>query len=230
MKIGSLAAYEWMVRTAIRRSVRTGLRGVWVRGAVPSGGAVIAPSHASWWDGYVLRELAWQIGQPFTVLMTGRQLANFPFLRFIGAIGDQELRPALRSLGAGHWLLVFPEAQIEPLGPLGKLQPGAAWLAQKSGAPLYPAALRVVMRGQTQPEAYLRFGAPVSSPELEEALRHELKLLDAELASSDPEQPLAGYLRMVGSRSFRADTPSLSARMLARLTRDWVKDGVVKER
>ena len=224
MKIGSPAAYEWMVRAAIRRSVRTGLRGVWVRGAVPSGGAVIAPSHASWWDGYVLRELAWQVGQPFTVLMTGRQLGNFPFLRFIGAIGDQELRPALRSLRAGHWLLVFPEGQVTPLGPLGRLQPGAAWLARTSGAPLYPAALRVVMRGQTQPEAYLRFGAAVSGPELADALRRELGLLDAELASSDPEQPLAGYLRMVGQGSFGADAPGLSARMLAWLTRDLVKE------
>jgi 1-acyl-sn-glycerol-3-phosphate acyltransferase len=224
MKIGSPAAYEWMVRSAIRRSVRTGLRGVWVGGELPSGGAVIAPSHASWWDGYVLRELAWQVGQPFTVLMTGHQLSNFPFLRFIGAIGDQELRPALRSLNAGHWLLVFPEGQIEPLGPLGALQPGAAWLARTSGAPLYPAALRVVMRGQTQPEAYLRFGQAVSGPELADALRRELELLDAELRSSDPEQPLAGYLRMVGRGSFGADAPGLSARMLAWLTRDFIKE------
>ncbi len=211
--------FAWTLRAAIRRSVRSGLRGVWVRGEVPLGAAVLAPSHHSWWDGYALREVAWQLGQPFQVLMTERQLENFPFLRLAGALGAGEVRPALRALGAGHWVVVFPEGRIEPLGEVRRVQPGAAWLAQRSGAALIPVALRVVLRGQQRPEAYLRFGAPVLAANLPEALRRELALLDAELSSSDPEEPLAGYLRWVGRAGFRADPPNLPARLPARLTR-----------
>lgn len=64
--------------------MRGSLGGVWVRGPLPGGGAVLAPNHHSWWDGYVLREVALACSQPFSVLMTGRQLARFPFLRRVG--------------------------------------------------------------------------------------------------------------------------------------------------
>ncbi|WP_420595670.1 lysophospholipid acyltransferase family protein [Deinococcus sp.] len=211
--------FEWMVRSSIRRSVRTGLRGVWVRGELPSGAAIIAPSHHSWWDGYALRELAWQLRQPFTVLMTERQLGNFPFLRSIGAIGTHELRPAVQALKSGHWLVVFPEGRIEPLGRLRQVEGGAAWLSKMSGAPIIPVALRVVLRGQPKPEAYLRFGRAAIGPELPNTLQHELDLLDAELSQQDPEQPLAGYLRLTGQSSLHDERIDLPTRLLARLTR-----------
>ena len=211
--------FEWMVRSSIRRSVHTGLRGIWVRGELPSGAAVLAPSHHSWWDGYALREVAWQMEQPFTVLMTERQLTNFPFLRLVGAIGAHELRPAVKALRDGHWLVVFPEGQIEPRGQIRRMEGGAAWLARISGAPVVPVALRVVMRGQPQPEAYLRFGRAVTGPELPDALQHELDLLDAELSQQDPEQPLAGYLRYAGRLPLHEAPPNLPTRWLARLTR-----------
>ncbi len=211
--------FEWTLRSSIRRSVRTGLRGVWARGELPAGAAVLAPSHQSWWDGYVLREVAWQLGHPFSVLMSERQLTTFPFLRLVGAIGAHNLRPALRLLKAGHWLVVFPEGQLEPHGVVRRVQPGAAWLAQASGAALIPVALRVVLRGQPRPEAYLRFGRAVTGPDLPEALQAELNRLDAELLGSDPEEPLAGYLRFTGGPSVRDGQPDLAARWLAHLTR-----------
>ncbi|GAA4004722.1 1-acyl-sn-glycerol-3-phosphate acyltransferase [Deinococcus rubellus] len=212
--------FEWTLRTTIRRQIRNGLRGVWVRGGLPAGAAVLAPSHQSWWDGYALREVAWQLGQPFGVLMSERQLTTFPFLRLIGAIGAHELRPALRLLQAGSWVVVFPEGRIETPGKVRRVQAGAAWLAGASGAALIPVALRVVLRGQPRPEAYMRFGQAVSGPDLPEALQAELELLDAELLGSDPEQPLAGYLRFVGGPSGRDGQPDLAARWLAQLTRE----------
>lgn len=211
--------FEWTLRSTIRRQIRSGLRGVWVRGEMPTGAAVLAPSHQSWWDGYVLREVAWQLGQPFGVLMSERQLATFPFLRLVGAIGAHELRPALRLLKAGSWVVVFPEGRIETLGPLRRIEAGAAWLAAASGAALIPVALRVVLRGQTRPEAYVRFGRAVAGPELKAALQHELDLLDAELLASDPEQPLAGYLRFMGGPSHTDGQANGPAKLLARLTR-----------
>ncbi|WP_407540532.1 lysophospholipid acyltransferase family protein [Deinococcus radiomollis] len=204
----------------VRRSVASGLRGVWVRGALPTAGAILAPSHQSWWDGYVLFDLCAALGQPYTVLMTARQLANFPFLKRLGAVPTTQPRPVLRSAQAGAWVVVFAEGELRPAGRLGPLHPGAGWLARKAGVPLMPVALRVVMRGQQQPEAYLRFAAPTNGSGLESALSRELALLDAELHNSDPEQPLAGYLRMSRVSGSQNERLAGLSRLLARVTGD----------
>jgi len=204
----------------VRRSVRSGLHGVWVRGELPAGGAVLAPSHQSWWDGYVLYELCGQLGQPYRVLMTARQLANFPFLRRLGAIADTQVRPALRAAQAGAWVVVFPEGQLRPAGALGPLRAGAGWLAAGAGVPLVPVALRVTMRGAQQPEAYLRFAPAVQAGELEAALTRELTQLDADLLSSDPEEPLAGYLRCSPHRGSQNERLAGMSRWLSRMTGD----------
>ena len=204
----------------VRRSVQTGLRGVWLRGQLPTGGAILAPTHHSWWDGYVLYELCAALGQPYTVLMTARQLANFTFLRRLGAVADTQVRPALRAAKNGHWVVVFAEGALRPAGQLGPLHPGAGWLARSAGVPLVPVALRVVMRGQQQPEAYLRFGRAVDAAGLQAALTRELSVLDAELASSDPEQPLAGYLRVSRPKGSQNERLAGASRLLAWVTGD----------
>jgi 1-acyl-sn-glycerol-3-phosphate acyltransferase len=204
----------------VRRSVASGLQGVWVRGNLPTGGAIIAPTHQSWWDGYVLYDLCAHLGQPYSVLMTARQLANFPFLRRLGAIADTQPRPALRAAKDGAWVIVFAEGKLRPAGPLGPLLPGAGWLAKAADVPLVPLALRVTMRGQQQPEAYLRFGGPVQADELETALTRELAVLDAELASSDPEQPLAGFLRVSKPKGSQNERLAGASTWLARISGD----------
>lgn len=207
-----------MLRASIRRSLRTGLGGVWMRGGWPSGGAVLAPNHHSWWDGYVLRELAWQAGAEARVLMQQRQLAHYPFLRRVGALGAGELRVAVRAARAGAWVVVFPEGALQPAGPPRELRPGAAWLARQAGVPLIPVALRVGLRGRPRPEAYLRFGLPTTAGGLAEALARELAALDADLAAGDPERPLAGYLHVSGAPLPDPARPGLASRLLARLT------------
>ncbi|WP_407569268.1 lysophospholipid acyltransferase family protein [Deinococcus altitudinis] len=204
----------------VRRSVRDGLRGVWIRGALPVGGAVLSPSHQSWWDGYVLYDLCAALGQPYSVLMTARQLDNFPFLKRLGAIPDSQPRPALRAAQSGAWVVVFAEGALRPAGRLGPLRAGAGWLAGRAGVPLVPVALRVTLRGQQQPEAYLRFGAPTDATGLEAALAHELALLDADLLGSDPEQPLAGYLRFSAPKGSQNERLAGASRLLARITGD----------
>jgi 1-acyl-sn-glycerol-3-phosphate acyltransferase len=206
--------------SVVRGSVASGLRGVWVRGTMPAGGAIIAATHQSWWDGYVLYDLCCRIGQGYTVLMTARQLANFPFLRRLGAVADTEVRSALRAAKGGNWVVVFAEGALRPAGTLGPLQPGAGWLAQSAGVPLVPVALRVVMRGQQQPEAYLRFGQAVDADELPQVLAHELTVLDAELQDSDPEQPLAGYLCLSRPKGSQNERLAGLGRLLATVTGD----------
>jgi len=211
-----------MLRASIRRSVQSGLGGVWVRGPLPpfgeSGGAVLAANHHSWWDGYVLRDLAWVLSADFRVLMLGRQLAHYPFLRRVGALGAGEVRAAVRGARAGAWVAVFPEGTIQPVGPLRDVRPGAGWIARQAGVPLVPVALRVILRGRPRPEAHLRFGPPTTPDALAGALSGELARLDADLAASDPESPLAGYLHLSGSKSPDLNRPDLPSRLLARLT------------
>lgn len=213
---------ELLLRASIRRSVRAGLGGVWLRGPLPPGGAVLAPNHHSWWDGYVTRELAWALGADFRLLVVERQLAQYPFLRRAGALGASEVRAAVRAAQAGAWVAVFPEGQIQPAGPLRELRPGAAWIARTAGVPLVPVALRVVLRGEQTPEAYLRFGpavsAGVAAVDLAGGITRELAALDADLAASDPEQTLAGYLRVAGRRAGKPERPGLPSRLLTRLT------------
>ncbi|MFB9991762.1 lysophospholipid acyltransferase family protein [Deinococcus oregonensis] len=213
-----------MVRRSIRRSVHRELAGVWVRGNLPAfgptGGAVLAPNHHSWWDGYVVLELATWAAADFRVLMTPHQLSRFPFLRRAGALAAGQVREAARFARTGSWVVVFPEGAVRPAGPVQDVRAGAAWVARTAGVPLIPVALRVVLRGAQQPEAYLRFGSPVSEALLPQALSRELALLDAELADADPEQPLAGYLRVCGRRVTPDDPVSLPARMLTWITGD----------
>ncbi|GBF07160.1 phospholipid/glycerol acyltransferase [Deinococcus aerius] len=215
--------FDWaaaLLRASIRRSVRTGLGGIWVRGPLPGAGAVLAPNHHSWWDGYVLREITWTLGLDYRVLMLGEQLARFPFLRRVGALGVGEVRPAVRAARAGAWVVVFPEGALHPAGPLREVRPGAAWIARSAGVPLVPVALRVVLRGGQYPEAYLRFGRAVGEAALPAALAQELAALDTDLADSDPEAPLAGYLRVTAGRASASDRVDLPSRALIWLTGD----------
>lgn len=222
MRKGTFLGWDWaeaVVRRSVRGSVRRGLADVYVRGPWPSGG-VLAPNHHSWWDGYLLRELAWQTGQPCTVVMTDEQLRRFPFLRRGGALGVRDLREAVRRAAQGSWVVVFPEGEIRPAGPPTALRPGAAWLARVAGVPLYPVALRLAVRGAERPEAFIRFGEAASPTALPVALGRLVAELDAELLTSSPDAPPGGYLRVVAGRGSRHDSVSVPARMLTWLTGD----------
>ena len=209
-----------LVRGSIRRSLRTDLAGVYVTGPLPLGGAVLAPNHQSWWDGYLLGELAWQLGHDCRVMMTGRQLARFPFLRRVGAIGTGEVRAGVRHAHQGGWVVLFPEGALQPPGPVGPLHPGAAWVARQADVSLIPVGLRVLVRGAQKPEAFVRFGLPVPPGDLPDALGRTVARLDADLHAADPDFPPAGYLRWVRGAASVHDRPPLPARWLTRLTGD----------
>ncbi|MFC4638155.1 lysophospholipid acyltransferase family protein [Deinococcus hohokamensis] len=210
----------WMVpllRRSVRTQLRRGLAGVWVRGQPPAGGAVLAPNHPSWWDGYLLAELAWQQAQPVRVMMDTAQLATFPFLSLLGARSPGDLRALARDARTGAWVIVFPEGEIRPAGRPGDLHGGAGWLARTSGAPLCPVALRVMVRAAPTPEAFVRFGAPCRPAELPARLQALVEAQDAELAQARPDQPPAGYLCRVRGQSARPDQDTLPVRLLRRL-------------
>ncbi len=202
------AAIAVVIPAVIAVSLRRGLAGVWVRdeAALPRGGVVVVANHHSWWDGYLAFLLARRLGRPLTVLMDREQLARFPFFRAHGAIAAHEVRRALRRLEAGHLVVVFPEGRLRAAGAPGELAPGAAYLSRRSGCPVVPVALRVVLRGGERPEAFVRVGRalpPGSDPpdaEVERTLAAVVARLDADLGTTDPEAEPAGYGRWLRGR------------------------------
>ena len=180
----------------IRRSLRRDLHGVYARGfsaKLPPSGALLAANHHSWWDVY----LAWLIGQklrrPLSGLILPETLAQFPFFRNIGAIPTTELREALRRLRRGELLIVFPEGELRAAGTVGDLQPGLGFLASRAGVPVYPVAIRAVLRGAQRPEVFIALGDAVLPDEVAGALNELLGGLERELACSNPEKPLPGF-------------------------------------
>jgi 1-acyl-sn-glycerol-3-phosphate acyltransferase len=112
-----------------------------------------------------------------------------------GAVGTDRLRAALDVLRSGGVLVLFPEGELRAPGPLGPVRPGAAWLAQRAGAPTLAVVTRVVLRGHQAPEAYLDISPAV--------LASRIEAVDAELAGADPSHPVPGYRPVVkGVRSW----------------------------
>ncbi len=200
-------------RFGIRRLVRGRLRGVWARGgpsglwepaddAPQVGGFVWAANHHGWWDGFVAAVPMWERARPLQVLVEPNSLARFSVLRRLGGVPANRVRDAVRTLRAGAAVVVFPEGELRPAGPLGPVRPGADWLVRASGRPAWAVATRVVLRGHQQPEAYLDF-EPVADRSVGDVLRGRLDALDAELAASDPRSPLPGFREVVrGARSW----------------------------
>lgn len=185
-----------MLPWVMRRSLRRGLRGVYVRGAwdaLPTDGVLFAANHHSWWDTYLLWLVGQRLKRPISGLMLTETLDRFPFFRAHGALPTTAVREALRRLERGELLLLFPEGGVRVAGGVERLEPGLEFLARRAGLPVHPVAFRVVLRGSQYPEAFLLLGEPVSPADVENALNSLLRRLEANLTAADPEAPVLGY-------------------------------------
>jgi 1-acyl-sn-glycerol-3-phosphate acyltransferase len=200
MRVGSTARRAAALGFCFDQMVRGGLRGVWLRGEVPPGGALWVANHHSWWDGFVANAVLRHLGHRPALVMDAENLRRFAFLRDAGALPADQPRTALTALRQGRTVIVFPEGRLRPPGPLGRLAPGAAWLARLSGKPVVVAATRTVLRGDQKPEAYVDL-SPCADDQIADRLAGRLQELDADLAGSDPRQPLGGYELVVRGRS-----------------------------
>lgn len=181
--------------------VARGLGGVWVRGTLPPPPVVWSANHHSWWDGFVAAAVLARAGLPASMIVDEANLADYGFLAGYGVLSANRPRAALEALRAGRVLVVLPEGELRPPGPLGPLAPGAGWLAERAPAALVPVALRVVVRGHQHAEAFLDLGAPVAADELAGAMAARLADLDATLATADPRLPPAGFSLAVPGRA-----------------------------
>lgn len=180
--------------------VRRGLRGVWTRGVLPPGGCLWAANHHSWWDGFVAAAVLRRQQRSACLLMDTANLADYRFLGPVGVIPASRPRHALQNLREGRVLVIYPEAELRPAGPLGELAPGAAWLARRAPATLLPVAVRIAIRGHQFPEALVDLGAPCEPDRLPFELAALLQGLDAAIYQSDPRQPVPGFQPVIAGR------------------------------
>ncbi len=189
------------------RMLRSGLRGVWLRGELPGSPFVWAANHHSWWDPFVAAAILRRRNRQACLLMGQENLSRYGFVRRLGVFGSSEPRTGLRYLHEGRVLIAYPEGELRPAGPPGPLAFGAAWFAVRAGVPLAAVAVRLAMRGHQAPEAYVSVEAVPTAAQLSDTtarlaatLEASLSQVDGQLAGSDPRSPLAGFAPVVRGR------------------------------
>ena len=189
-----------LVEALLLRSLKGSLRGVYLRGEAPTGPLVLVLNHHGFFDGHLVWLLRKLYRKPLSLLVAEENLKGFPVLKLAGALEAGRVREALRRLGRGEWVALFPEGAMRYPGPLGPLREGANWLAGKAGVPLLPVALRVVLRGYEHPEAFVWIGKPVPPGEEAGALGELLQALDALLAQTHPREVPEGFREVLRGR------------------------------
>lgn len=194
----------WSLPYIVRRSLKNGLRGLWLRGDFASlsrESNILAANHHSWWDGYMIYPLYHRTGRKPTIMMDEAQLARFRFFRHHKVVGHRELKTIRRRLATGDTLLIFPEGKMRPPGQVGDIEPGVAVLAQRAGVPVYPLAIRTVMRGAQHPEVFMVVGERLEPSDnidrlladYHDAINALLRDVDRDIRDADPEADPPGY-------------------------------------
>ncbi|HTE05394.1 MAG TPA: lysophospholipid acyltransferase family protein [Planctomycetota bacterium] len=143
---------------------------------LPDGAVILAANHRSFIDPLVLG----QCTERRTTFMMKGKYYDIPALnwffrmsRCIIVDSEKDNRSTLRAakdvLAAGGVLGIFPEGHISDDGELQAGQAGVAWLARRTGAPVYPVhiggtreALRKHDKRMHLSHITLRMGAPLS--------------------------------------------------------------------
>ncbi len=199
-RVGEVTTKGRALLTGFDQMVRLSLRGVWVRGDIPTQAVVWAMNHHHWWDAFASNSVLRTVGQRPTVLISDQNLASFTLFNWIDAAPASDPKRALTPLRAGRTLVIMPEGRMLGAGPLGPLRGGAGRLAAEAGVPLVPVALRVVMRGSQYAEAFIDIGTPVSADDLAPVLGQSLAELDELLAVTPATRDLPDYRRVVAGR------------------------------
>ena len=112
---------------------------------LPEGALIVAPNHRSFLDPAVVGGFC----DRRAIFMMHAKYYDHPSLNWLyrmarcipvesGNENRRALREGKRVLDAERPLVIFPEGTISPDGEPQEPQPGMAWLARKSDAPVYP--------------------------------------------------------------------------------------------
>ncbi|MES9956127.1 MAG: lysophospholipid acyltransferase family protein [Sedimenticola sp.] len=119
-----------------------------------TGGAIVVSNHISGLDPMLLIASA---RRPLRFMIAREQYERFGLKWLFRAVGtipvdrqsrpERALRDALAALQAGEVIALFPHGKIHlDSDPPKRLKPGVAWLAQQTGAGIYPARITGVSR------------------------------------------------------------------------------------
>jgi 1-acyl-sn-glycerol-3-phosphate acyltransferase len=199
-------ALEWYVA----RKVRSAFRGVWVRGELPSaeGGLLCYLNHSSFWDGFIVHQLAQVAGWDGYAVMEEANLARYPFHRRIGAFSVRRgeaksaletvryaARDVLRRPGAA--VMIFPEGELRGgAGPLQPLRGGVEVMARLAKVRSVPIALRYAFLEHERPDVLIEVGAPHAPAPLE---RYAAEL-SAVYTRVNAATSLDGFRRVIAGR------------------------------
>ncbi len=155
------------------RKVRSTFRGVWARGELPTadGGLLVYMNHSSFWDGFVLHQLAKAAGWDAYAMMDEANLAKYRFHTRLGAFsvrrgdrasGLESVRYAadevLRRPNAA--VFIFPEGELMPGGgaPV-EFKRGVEVIARRANVRCLPVAIRYAFLEHERPDVLLEVGA-----------------------------------------------------------------------
>ena len=142
-----------LLRGLMRTVVRTYLVGLftlrWSENIPRTGPLIVCPNHQGTIDpplvpAFVPRGDTWSMAKSefFRKRLTAfiyRRYHAFPVVRH--SADRAALRRAFNLLKAGHALIIYPEGTRVESGGLALPEPGAGFIAQKSGSPVLPVAL-----------------------------------------------------------------------------------------
>lgn len=136
----------FMALARVVLGIRMEVRG---RENIPATASVILSKHQSAWETVALQDVF-----PPLVFVLKKSLLLLPFfgwglaaLKMISidrAAGKDALAQVVKQgkdrLGAGYWVIIFPEGTRVPPGQKRRYKPGGAHLAAKAGVPVVPVA------------------------------------------------------------------------------------------
>lgn len=156
-----------VIEQYVAMKVRRAFRGVWVRGPWPTieQGLLVYANHTSFWDGFVIHQVAKRAGWDGYALMEEQNLRRYPFHTRLGAIGIA--RESGRALPTVRYLrevlarpqaavFIFPEAKLRP-GALdvAPFERGLSLIAQLTHARCLPFAMRYAFLEHEHPDVLI---------------------------------------------------------------------------
>lgn len=164
----------------------------------PTGAAILACNHISGLDPLLLqsavrRPVVWMMAKEYYQISALRWVYEaveaIPVER--NGRDSTATRAALRALGNGRILGIFPEGRIEKTRDLIPFQTGLAMMAVRTEVPVIPAYLDGTNRGQNMVEAFitpndirLRFGPPIHLHHYVDGGKPDLDSLTERLSSA----------------------------------------------
>lgn len=206
-----------------------------LRYLVSQGPVILACNHVAWWDPLVLVHLDKVLGSDGYCLMDKKSLQQLPFFRWVGALPVDRSSPkvAYRDLLAaldvlkkpGQIMAIFPQGEQRPAHLPLIHKPGVATLAQRSGAPVVPCALRYDFLESPRQIVHLKIGQALLPNDraqnkeeflelLADQMRRSLAEIDEELLAPNGAFHSLFGRKMLNSTSERIPFPAAALRSL----------------